>query len=102
MDARVMVILLALVAVTYVASSSLVSSGPTCSQNETYDVCGTLCEPSCVFPNVKLSGCGSTCKPVHTEGCRCKPGYLRDEYAKSPNLRICLLPKDCTVTKVKG
>lgn len=50
----------------------------TCPENEEYQDCGTLCEPSCNTPDD-----GAACPLACKQGCFCKKGFVRDlEYGK--------------------
>ena len=43
-------------------------------ENEVWNACGTLCEPSCANPNPRF------CPAIQCtgfDGCRCSPGFLR-------------------------
>ncbi|XP_076651588.1 chymotrypsin inhibitor-like isoform X1 [Halictus rubicundus] len=65
-----------LLTVVYIESVPLSSD---CPENEEWDKCGGLCEPSCFTPSPIAPLClQSLCTGV-TAGCRCKHGYARDD-----------------------
>ncbi|XP_063531830.1 uncharacterized protein LOC134742542 [Cydia strobilella] len=59
-------------------------------ENEEFSMCAWKCAPTCV--NIKLLSAKATCPlpwACHV-GCRCAPGFLRDEWSKE-----CVMVTDC-------
>ncbi|XP_057335630.1 uncharacterized protein LOC130674345 isoform X2 [Microplitis mediator] len=57
-----------------------------CGPNESRNLCGRSCEPSCEQRDFSVAICPQC--TYQTEGCRCDEGYLRYKDR-------CILPKDC-------
>ncbi|XP_057336375.1 uncharacterized protein LOC130674945 [Microplitis mediator] len=57
-----------------------------CGPNESLDLCGRSCEPSCELSDFSAVICQQC--TYQTEGCRCDEGYLRYN-------ERCILPNDC-------
>ncbi|KAG8040916.1 hypothetical protein G9C98_001904 [Cotesia typhae] len=55
-----------------------------CGENQFYTHNIILCEPSCEYPIPHRN-----CQVTLAEGCRCKPGYLRNSN------RVCVKPTSC-------
>jgi len=56
---------------------------PGCGQNMRYTYCGSICQPTCVYPN-GFPNCESDCN----SGCFCEEGYVLEGDK-------CILPEDC-------
>ncbi|XP_033340619.2 chymotrypsin inhibitor [Megalopta genalis] len=84
-------LLVAMTVLAVVAAQSSIGR-PKCSENESWSICGHLCEPSCEHPIVTPSWCGFWFyRPCKGEfyGCRCKNGYVRNDK------KHCVEVKDC-------
>nr|XP_031844859.1 chymotrypsin inhibitor-like [Nomia melanderi] len=69
-------IVLLLLAVAYVAADS---NSKKCPENETWNICGELCGPTCDVPRPNPRFCPTIeCTPNFTGGCRCNKGYVRN------------------------
>ncbi|CAL7938504.1 unnamed protein product [Xylocopa violacea] len=50
-----------------------------CPANESWYICGTLCEPTCDDPKPNPMLCpGIECTASFTGGCRCNQGFVRN------------------------
>ncbi|XP_076677609.1 chymotrypsin inhibitor-like [Andrena cerasifolii] len=59
-----------------------------CGDNESWNLCGKLCEPSCQTPVPRV--CPKIACSNFTAACRCDSGYVRDTTDNS-----CVLLEDC-------
>ncbi|XP_057332783.1 serine protease inhibitor swm-1-like [Microplitis mediator] len=60
-----------------------------CGENQFYTHNVIMCEPSCEYPIPHRK-----CQVTLAEGCRCKPGYLRNSQ------RVCVKPDHCENNKL--
>ncbi|XP_017889701.1 cysteine-rich venom protein 1-like isoform X1 [Ceratina calcarata] len=76
---RSTVLCILFVTVVFVLERETMAQGSyKCSENSTFNPCGTLCEPSCGNPYPDTVLCSLIpCVPAFG-GCRCNDGYVRD------------------------
>ncbi|XP_076630536.1 chymotrypsin inhibitor-like [Colletes latitarsis] len=58
-----------------------------CPNNQTWTLCGILCQRTCSDPRFRL--CDHPCSEA-TSGCACNDNYVRNE-----NTNLCVLVQDC-------
>ncbi|XP_003708655.1 chymotrypsin inhibitor [Megachile rotundata] len=80
------VVLLVLLAVAYAAAQNSTE----CAVNQVWNICGSLCEPTCDNPHPIRFLCPAIqCTPSFTGGCRCQKGYVRN------SAKACVALEDC-------
>ncbi|XP_078051462.1 uncharacterized protein LOC144477610 [Augochlora pura] len=82
-------LILLLIMVLHAHAQAPASDSPregNCSVNEEYSSCGKLCEPTCTNSDRRssvlctiLNGFSWLCVPQVTGGCRCMPGFTRND-----------------------
>ncbi|XP_017881580.1 cysteine-rich venom protein 1-like [Ceratina calcarata] len=76
---RSTVLCILFVTVIFVLQRETVAQGsPLCPVNTSYQLCGTMCEPTCDNPHPNPEFCPSLECTRFTAACRCLKGYVRD------------------------
>ncbi|XP_033340605.2 chymotrypsin inhibitor [Megalopta genalis] len=82
-------LLVAITVLAVVAAQSSPEPSEKCSGNQSWSICGQMCEPSCDLPHPNPKFCPRLPCVGPLSGCRCKKGFVRNEN------NHCVLLKDC-------
>nr|XP_033340632.1 chymotrypsin inhibitor-like [Megalopta genalis] len=83
-------LLVAITVLAVVAAQSSPEPSDKCSGNQTWSLCGQICEPTCDVPNPNPFFCPAIECSRFIATCRCKSGYVRNEENNQ-----CVKLKDC-------